>query len=194
MVHAVRGHEQDPAVTRVVVAVFRDPGRHLPRLVALADAGLDEQAVRIGRTEPHDLPRRRDQRFAGVGTDAGTRLHQAVFLREADVAGHQGPADERHAAQRAVALFVGLVVPVHRAEPDGVGVVGGGGVLGRLGGGRREAAGQRQYQSKRDQQALADAHGGEISSPWRNPRGPVATATQSRPTTGDGQERRPIAV
>ena len=59
------------------------------------------------------------------GQIPGPRFDDPFLLPEADVAGHQGSADERHPAKRAAALIVRLVVPVHRAEPHGVGVVRG---------------------------------------------------------------------
>ena len=88
-------------MTRVVVAVRRDLGRHFPGNAAFAHPGFHEDPIRVGRTEPDHFARRRNEGVARVGTDSGLFLHQAVLLSQTDVPRHQGSPDERHPAQRA---------------------------------------------------------------------------------------------
>ena len=111
-------------MARVVVPVLGDPGRHLPGHIALADTGLDEDPLGIDGAEPDHFAGRGDEGFSGAGTNSRARFDHPFLLPEANVAGHQGSANEGHPAQRAAALIVRLVVPVHRAEPDRVGVAG----------------------------------------------------------------------
>ena len=111
-------------MARVVVPMLGDPGRHIPGNIALTDTGLDEDPLGIGRAEPDHFAGRGDEGFSGAGTNSRARFDDPFLLPEADVAGHQGSANEGHPAKRAAALIVRLVVPVHGAEPHGVGVVG----------------------------------------------------------------------